>query len=72
MKKSTHRINLYLEIESLEVIDAFAKATDRTRTYVVQELLRPFLPALQKRINEEHKTVFEKWALEADLSERLD
>lgn len=48
MKKPTHRINLNLELETLEVIDAFARLTDRSRTYVIEALLQPSLPALRE------------------------
>lgn len=48
MKKPTHRINLNLELETLEVIDAFAQLTDRSRTYVIEALLQPSLPALRE------------------------
>lgn len=48
MKKPTHRINLNLELETLEVIDAFAQLTDRSRTYVIESLLKPALPALRE------------------------
>lgn len=46
--KKTHRINLNLELETLEVIDAFAKMNNRSRTYVIEELLKPSLPALRE------------------------
>ena len=48
MKKETHRINLNLEIETLEVIDAFAKLNNRSRTYVIESFLKPALPALRE------------------------
>lgn len=51
MKKPTHRINLNLEVETLEVIDAFAKMNDRSRTYVIEELLKPSLPALRELLS---------------------
>lgn len=48
MKKPTHRINLNLEIETLEVIDAFAKLNNRSRTYVIESFIKPALPALRE------------------------
>ena len=73
MKKATHhRVNLNLELESLEVIDAFARATNRTRTYVIQNLINPTLPALRKWTDEEEKlSVYEQWAAESELEETL-
>lgn len=44
---ATHRINLNLSIELIEVIDAFAKMNGRSRTYVVEELLKPSVPSLK-------------------------
>lgn len=44
---TTHRINLNLSIELIEVIDAFAKMNGRSRTYVVEELLKPSVPSLK-------------------------
>ena len=40
------RVNLFIEVEILEVIDAFAKMNNRSRTYLINELLRPTLPSL--------------------------
>ena len=59
MKPETHRINLNLSIETLEVIDAFAKMNDRSRTYVIEELLKPSLPALRQllKLSDELKTM---------------
>ncbi len=48
MKKQTHRVNLNLEVETLEVIDAFAKLNGRTRTYVIESFIKPALPALRE------------------------
>ena len=48
MKPNTHRVNLNMSLEILEVIDAFAKMNDRSRTYVIEELLKPSLPALRE------------------------
>lgn len=48
MKKETHRINLNLEVETLEVIDAFAKLNNRSRTYVIESFIKPALPALRE------------------------
>ena len=59
MKPETHRINLNLNIETLEVIDAFAKMNDRSRTYVIEELLKPSLPALRQllKLSDQLKTM---------------
>lgn len=48
MKKPTHRINLNLEVDTLEVIDAFAKLNNRSRTYVIESFIKPALPALRE------------------------
>lgn len=48
MQKQTHRINLNLEVETLEVIDAFAKLNNRSRTYVIESFIKPALPALRQ------------------------
>ena len=48
MKKQTHRINLNLEVDTLEVIDAFAKMNNRSRTYVIESFIKPALPALRE------------------------
>ena len=48
MKKPTHRINLNLEVDTLEVIDAFAKLNKRSRTYVIESFIKPALPALRE------------------------
>ena len=44
--KQNKRVNLFIEVEILEVLDAFAKMNNRSRTYLVNELLRPTLPSL--------------------------
>ena len=48
MKPEKHRINLYMELETIEVIDAFAKMNDRSRSYVIESFLKPALPALRE------------------------
>lgn len=48
MKPAKHRINLNMEIETLEVIDAFAKMNNRTRSYIIESFLKPALPALRE------------------------
>lgn len=48
MKKQTHRVNLNLEVETLEIIDAFAKQNGRTRTHVIESFIKPALPALRE------------------------
>lgn len=59
MKPKTHRINLNLSLETLEVIDAFAAMNDRSRTYVIEELLKPSLPALRQllKLSDDLKTM---------------
>ena len=59
MKPETHRINLNLSLETLEVIDAFAAMNDRSRTYVIEELLKPSLPALRQllKLSDDLKTM---------------
>lgn len=42
------RINLFMEKDMVEVLDAFAALNDRSRTYVIHELLRPAMPALRE------------------------
>ena len=48
MKPAKHRINLNMEVETLEVIDAFAKMNNRTRSYIIESFLKPALPALRE------------------------
>ena len=73
MKKPTHhKVNLRFEVETLEVIDAFAQATGRTRTYVIESLLKPSLPALRKFTNEQQNSVYDQWAAESDLEASLN
>lgn len=59
MKTETHRINLNLNRETLDVIDAFAAMNDRSRTYVIEELLKPSLPALREllKLSDDLKTM---------------
>ena len=45
--KQNKRVNLFIEVEILEVLDAFAKMNNRSRTYLINEMLRPSLPALK-------------------------
>lgn len=56
---TTHRINLNMKIDTLEVIDAFAKMNGRSRTYVIEELLAPSIPALKQllKLSDELKTM---------------
>lgn len=51
MKKQTQRVNLNLEVDTLEVIDAFAKLNDRTRTHVIESFIKPALPALRELLS---------------------
>lgn len=44
--KQNKRVNLFIEVEILEVLDAFSKMNNRSRTYLINELLRPTLPSL--------------------------
>ena len=48
MKPAKHRINLNMELETIEVIDAFAKMNNRSRSYVIESFLKPALPALRE------------------------
>lgn len=59
MKPETHRINLNLSLDTLEVIDAFAAMNDRSRTYVIEELLKPSIPALRQllKLSDDLKTM---------------
>lgn len=45
---TTQRINLNMQKKYLSVIDAFAKMNGRSRTYVIEELLAPSIPALEE------------------------
>lgn len=45
--KQNKRVNLFIEVEILEALDAFAKMNNRSRTHIVNDLLRPSLPALK-------------------------
>ena len=53
------RVNLFIEVETLEVLDAFAKMNNRSRTHIVNDLLRPSLPALRSllKVSDELKTM---------------
>ena len=59
MKPETHRINLNLSLETLKVIDDFALMNNRSRTYVIEELLKPSLPALREllKLSDDLKTM---------------
>lgn len=48
---SIKRINMNFDTELLEVLDAFAAMNNRTRTYVVHELLMPSLPMLKELLS---------------------
>jgi len=37
-----------MELETIEVIDAFAKMNNRSRSYVIESFLKPALPALRE------------------------
>lgn len=49
---TTKRINLFLETDIVDVIDAFAEMNKRSRTHVIHELLRPSVPALKQLLKE--------------------
>ena len=57
--KQNKRVNLFIEVEILEVLDAFAKMNNRSRTHLVNELLRPSLPALRSllKVSDDLKTM---------------
>jgi uncharacterized protein (DUF1778 family) len=48
MKPEKHRINLNMELETIQVIDEFAKMNNRSRSYVIESFLKPALPALRE------------------------
>lgn len=48
MKPEKHRINLYMEIETIKVIDDFALMNNRSRSYIIESFLKPALPALRE------------------------
>ncbi len=45
-KPELKRINLFMEKDIVDVLDAFAAMNQRSRTFVIHELLRPAMPAL--------------------------
>lgn len=47
-KPELKRVNLFMEKDIVDVLDAFAAMNQRSRTYVIHELLRPAMPALRK------------------------
>lgn len=47
-KPELKRVNLFMEKDILDVIDAFAAMNQRSRTFVIHELLRPSMPALRE------------------------
>lgn len=49
---TTKRINLFLETDIVDVIDAFAEMNKRSRTHVIHELLRPSVPALKQLLKQ--------------------
>lgn len=59
MKPKTHRINLNLSLETLRVIDDFALMNNRSRTYIIEELLKPSVPALREllKLSDDLKTM---------------
>ena len=57
--KENKRVNLFIEVETLEVLDAFAKMNNRSRTHLINELLRPVLPSLKNllKVSDDLKTM---------------
>lgn len=47
-KPELKRVNLFMEKDIVDVLDAFAAMNQRSRTYVIHELLRPAMPALRE------------------------
>lgn len=47
-KPELKRINLFMEKDIVDVLDAFAAMNQRSRTFVIHELLRPAMPALRE------------------------
>lgn len=58
-KPELKRVNLYMEKDIVDVIDAFADMNQRSRTFVIHELLRPSIPALREllKISDELNTM---------------
>lgn len=58
-KPELKRINLFMEKDIVDVIDAFAAMNQRSRTFVIHELLRPSMPALREllKISDELNTM---------------
>lgn len=48
MKPAKHRINLTMDLETIQVIDDFALMNNRSRSYVIESFLKPVLPALRE------------------------
>ena len=46
-KPELKRINLFMEKDIVDVIDAYAAMCQRSRTFVIHELLRPSMPSLR-------------------------
>lgn len=47
-KPELKRVNLFMEKDIVDVLDAFAAMNQRSRTFVIHELLRPSMPALRE------------------------
>lgn len=47
-KPELKRVNLFMEKDIVDVLDAFAAMNQRSRTFVIHELLRPAMPALRE------------------------
>lgn len=51
-KPELKRVNLFMEKDIVDVLDTFAAMNQRSRTFVIHELLRPSIPALKQLIVE--------------------
>ena len=58
-KPELKRVNLFMEKDIVDVLDAFAAMNQRSRTFVIHELLRPSMPALREllKLSDELKTM---------------
>lgn len=48
---TTRRVTFNMDSDLLDVLDSFAAMNDRTRTYVIHELLMPSVPMLKELLN---------------------
>lgn len=58
-KPELKRVNLFMEKDIVDVLDAFAAMNQRSRTFVIHELLRPAIPALREllKLSDDLKTM---------------